>query len=190
MAEPTGARNISQSLFQMDEKMMADPKAQKNLQYQMMSDKTVSGWNTIDEPQGFDNQQPAYLNQSRLSTYYQDNPWATLQFSSKFGLSPMGGEVNPTLTPGSRPGNILKRGQNALPGFAMGKPVPQAMIGHGYVPANALNAEGEAIPSSAYNKVPVRQPGNPNYVKPMKRNGVDVPSFMKGFGKHQGGYMN
>jgi hypothetical protein len=182
MAEPTGSRNISQSLFQMDEKLMTDPKAQKNLRYQMMSDNTVSGWNSIQGPQGIDNQLPAYLNQSRLSTYYQDNPWSTLQFSNKFGLSPMGGEINPTLTPGSRPGNILKPGQNALSGYAMGNPVPNSMIGRGYVPANSLNTEGDILSGTAYNKVPVRQPSNPNYIKPMKRNGVEIPSFMTNFG--------
>ena len=90
MSEPSGARNISQSLFMMDEKLMADP---QHLSQKLMASKDVSGWNSISGPQGIDNQTPAYLNQSRLSTYYQDNPWPTLQFSNRFGLSTMGGPV-------------------------------------------------------------------------------------------------
>ena len=69
----------------MDENLMSDPKAQRGLAHKMMDKKDTSGWNSIDEPQGIANQLPAYLNQSRLSTFYQDNPWPTLQFSNRFG---------------------------------------------------------------------------------------------------------
>lgn len=188
MAEPTGARNISQSLFMMDEKLMSDPKAQKNLAYNLMGSRVVSGWNSIDEPQGISNQLPAYLNQSRLSTYYQDNPWSTLQFSNHFGLSPMGGPVNPTLTPGHRPGNVLAPGKSAQVGYAMGHVVPQGMIGKGFVPQGSLNSKGEPLPATAYNKVPVRQPGYMNTIQPVQKNGVEVPSFMTGFGKNNTNY--
>ena len=183
MAEPTGARNISQSLFMMDEKLMSDPKAQRNLAYNLMNNKTVSGWNSIEEPQGISSQLPAYLNQSRLSTYYQDNPWPALQFSNHFGLAPMGGPVNPTLSPGHRPGNVLAPGRSAQIGYAMGNVVPHAMIGKGFVPQGTLNAKGEPLPSTPFNNVPVRQPRSMNSVNPVRKNGVDVPSFMTGFGK-------
>lgn len=183
--EPSGARNISQSLFMMDEKLMSDP---KHLAIKLMQNKDVSGWNSISEPQGIDNQLPAYLNQSRLSTYYQDNPWPTLQFTNKFGLEPLGGPIDPTQTPGHRPGNILKSSQVALPGYAMGNPVQHAMIGSGYVPQNAFNSEGSPIPATPYNKVPIRQPGSMNPVMPVTKNGVDVPSFMTGFGKNSSAY--
>jgi hypothetical protein len=185
MSEPTGARNISQSLFMMDEKLMNDP---KHLSNKLMAARNVSSWNSIGQPQGIDNQIPAYLNQSRLSTYYQDNPWPTLQFSNRFGLAPMGGPINPSLTPGHRPGNVLNKNKAAQAGYAMGQTVPNAMIGSGYVPQNAFSSEGSPIDATPYNKVPVRQPGYMNPIQPVNKNGVEVPSFMTGFGINKSAY--
>ena len=69
--------NISGDLFLSDEKVAAD-----------------SGSNIR-----------ALINQSRMSTYYQDNPYGTLLFSDKFGVPTLGGPVVPQ-TPGHRPGNL------------------------------------------------------------------------------------
>lgn len=89
--------NIGQNLFKMDETIM------RNSQN--------SSGSANNSPQF-----PSYLNQARLSTYYQDNPWPTLMFSENFGLVPPGGDINRTLTPGSRPGNLLPvQGQNQKP---------------------------------------------------------------------------
>ena len=78
--------NLSQSLFQLDEKMMSN----QNQQTKQMGEQFVP-----------------YLNQSRLSTYYQNNPWPTVSFATKFGLEPLGGPINYTLSPGYQPGNII-----------------------------------------------------------------------------------
>lgn len=51
----------------------------------------------------------AYVNQSRLSTYYQDNPWPTLTFTNQFGVRPIGGPINYMQPPGHRPGNLAKK---------------------------------------------------------------------------------
>jgi hypothetical protein len=74
-----GPSNISQSLFMADEKVAGEENS--NLK--------------------------ALINQSRLSTYYQDNPYGTLTFSNKFQLPTLGGEISEQ-TPGHRPGNIFK----------------------------------------------------------------------------------
>lgn len=70
--------NISQSLFQLDEKLVAPSK-------------------------DFSSEFPAFLNQSRISTYFQDNPFPTVTFPMQFGLSPLGGAVNTRIGSGSKP---------------------------------------------------------------------------------------
>ncbi len=83
MAEPTGSLNLSQSLFQIDEKLVGPSK-------------------------NFGQEFPSFINQSKLSTYFQDNPWPTVTFTNQFGMSPMGGPINYKLGPNSRPGNLMK----------------------------------------------------------------------------------
>ena len=70
----------------------------------------------------------------------------------------------------------------------MGRPVANAMIGSGYVPQNASTSEGSPLAETSYNGVPVRQPGPMNPIVPVTKNGVDVPSFMTGFGKNKSAY--
>jgi len=81
--EPNGTLNLSQSLFQMDEKI-----ASANM------------------PNMFNQEFPSFINQSRLSTYFQDNPWPTVEFPIQYGLNPMGGPINYSLPPGHKPGNL------------------------------------------------------------------------------------
>ena len=147
MAEPTGSRNISQSLFDLDEKLM---KQQYTNALQGLS---VFEWNAQDKERGIDGSQlPAYINQARMSTYYQDNPWGTLNFSSQFGLNPMGGSVTGNLGAGSRPGNTIKN-------------VPKP---------------GFALYENTY--VSVREPKPVNNIVPLNVQGINVPSFMVNFG--------
>jgi hypothetical protein len=87
--EPSGAINISQALFMMDEKI-----SQKNMGLRSGSDHMKV-------------QTPVLINQSRLSTYYQDNPWSTLSFSQKYGLETLGGPIDGSKGSGHRPGNIF-----------------------------------------------------------------------------------
>lgn len=156
MAEPTGAINISKAMFQVDENLSSQPKLSNQLHMNLSDSKNIASWNSLPEHQGFENQMPAYLNQVRLSNYYQDTPWPVLQFSQEFGLSPMGGQLNPNLPPGRRPGNTLK-----TPPVAMGM-AKNFMTG---------------------TEMAVRQPNVQNNIHPVVNNGIAVPSFMKGMFK-------
>lgn len=70
-----------------------------------MTDQNKTSWNTIEcGGQGIQNQMDAWLNQSRLSTYYQDNPLPTLEFaknnSGNPSFQPLGGNIIPGLAEG------------------------------------------------------------------------------------------
>lgn len=84
--------NISRSLFMSDEKVAEDRGS--NLK--------------------------AFINQSRISTYYQDNPFGTLSFSGQFSLPAMGGQITQQPS-GHRPGNLFMGTQvlHAMPAFQM-----------------------------------------------------------------------
>jgi hypothetical protein len=75
--------NLSQTLFNIDQQLMTK-KPNKN---------------------GLGEEMPAYINQAKLSTYYQDNPWQTLAFSTRFCLDPLGGPINDSQGSGARPGS-------------------------------------------------------------------------------------
>lgn len=101
-------QNISKAMFQIDEQLSSHSPSYSNLQMNLVNSKSVSAWNVLPSSQGFQDQMPAYLNQVRLSNYYQDNPWPTLENSNKYGVSTMGGQLNLNVSPGKRPGNALK----------------------------------------------------------------------------------
>ena len=89
MEQPSGNLNISQILFKEDSNKAKD-----------------------------DGITAAYLNQARLSTYYQDNPWKNLTFVNQFGLNTMGGKLNTSQPSGAKVGNqyVLKPVvQNVIP---------------------------------------------------------------------------
>lgn len=94
--------NFSKVFFQLDEKVM-EPSTNNNIR-----DDSISSWNSTNNDQGLNVQTPAYVNQAHISTYYQDNPWSTIEFSKKFDVSTLGGEINSLLPPGHKPGNIQK----------------------------------------------------------------------------------
>jgi hypothetical protein len=70
--------NITQSLFQFDEKLMTSSNS------------------------GTNQETPAYLNQARMSTYFQDNPFPVLSFANNFGLRSLGGPINYSQTSGAK----------------------------------------------------------------------------------------
>lgn len=79
--KPLQSENITQTLFMQDERVIRDS-----------SDSSTS-------------LMPAYIQQARMSTYFQDSPCAILLASHKYGLEPLGGPV--TNQPnGYRPGNV------------------------------------------------------------------------------------
>jgi hypothetical protein len=105
-AYPVTAGNISQTLFQQNEKLVV-PSDSVSVAYQNLT--SLSGVNSM--PQEINNireQMPAYMSQAHLSTWYQDNPWDILTYSKKFGLSPMGGNLELDQGSGFKPGNTLR----------------------------------------------------------------------------------
>ncbi len=90
--------NISQMLFKQEENMLGGGK----IPYSQLAP-------VNNESQEMKKITPAYVSQVRLSTYYQDNPWDTLLYSTKFGAEPLGGNVDLSHPPGYRPGNIFRK---------------------------------------------------------------------------------
>jgi len=96
-----GTTNISQSLFLMDEEITRNAEGQQRYEEEMNTS-MISDWNSIKRPQMSN---AAFINQSRLSTWYQDNgSIPILGFSTQFGLPMMGGPYNTGAMNGSRPG--------------------------------------------------------------------------------------
>lgn len=145
--EPGGARNISQSLFLVDEKLS---KCSNGLELNELN--TPESWfSPLAKPDGLGCQKPAYINQSRISTWYQDNGSQELiPFSNQFGLSPMGGQYNLNDKPGARP--------NAIP-----SKVPKP---------------GYALYNNEFYKV---QNPTPVAIDVKQQKGISIPSFMNFF---------
>jgi hypothetical protein len=102
-AYPVVGNNLTQTMFKQDEKLVV-PSDSVSSAYQNLT--ALSGVNSM--PQEIDNmhsQMPAFLNQAHLSTYYQDNPFGTLSYSTKYGVPVPGGNIDPTQPPGHKPGN-------------------------------------------------------------------------------------
>lgn len=101
--------NLSESLFLMDEKISND-----NNQFDVLNTTAPYAWNSIAGVNGTNGRFPVYVNQSRLSTYFQDNPWPTLLENSAY-VSVQGGPINTDSGSGARPGNrpdvVLKANQ-------------------------------------------------------------------------------
>jgi hypothetical protein len=147
MAEPLGSLNITQSLFYLDEKLMTKNKTPNNDLY---NSTMVSDWNSLNSVQGIDNQFPVFMNQSKISTWYQDNGSAPiLLFSNQFGLPTMGGQYKNVGT-GSRPGNTVK--DVPKPGYAL-------------------------FSGNQYAKIEEPTPVSKNFNITMN-NGIALPSFM------------
>jgi hypothetical protein len=123
-AYPVIGANITQTLFKQNESLVV-PSDSVSLAFQNLT--ALSGINSM--PQGLTNmrtQMPAYLQQAHLSTWYQDNPWDTLTYTKKFGVPPMGGNIDLQQPPGHRPGNILNK--SLVPTYPSGSQnLPSAM---------------------------------------------------------------
>ena len=97
--------NLTQTLYNLESKGTVTPSDSFSKAYQNMS--TLSGVNSMQ--QEIDPMKPmmsVFLNQSHMSTYYQDNPIPMLSQNTKYGLSPQGGPINCKQPPGYRPGNV------------------------------------------------------------------------------------
>jgi len=113
-AFPLNAANISQTLFKQNEKLIV-PGDSVSAAFQNLA--SLNGINSM--PQELHNMEtlmPAYLEQVHVSTYYQDNPWPGLTENLKYGVPPMGGNIDPNQSPGYRPGNTLRSNISSLQG--------------------------------------------------------------------------
>jgi hypothetical protein len=110
--QPVIGANISQMMFYQNEKSVV-PSDSVSAAFQNLS--ALSGINSMPQiSNDMAKQMPAFLQQARLSMYYQNNPWNILTSSNKFGVPTMGGDLIPDQPPGSNPGNILKKPANAM----------------------------------------------------------------------------
>jgi len=111
--QPLIGENVSQTLFKQNEKLIM-PSDSVSAAFQNLT--SLAGINSMPvEINNMQTQMPAFLSQAHLSTWYQDNPWETLTYSTKYGLSPMGGNIDPNQPPGYKPGNILRSGAMLKP---------------------------------------------------------------------------
>ncbi len=104
------ASNISQALFNENEKLIGSvDKKQQQFSFLGNIDPIYA------DDYNMKSQTPAFLEQTRMSTYYQDNPWNILTYSKKYdgNIPIMGGKINPTQSPGYKPGNTY---ENSLKG--------------------------------------------------------------------------
>lgn len=148
-----GTYNLSQTLFMLDEKLMEN-KGGEPLANELANSRLVSNWATFKN-QGISGQLPAYLNQSRMSTWYQDNGLPVLQFSNQFGLNTMGGPINPNLPQGSRPGGQIHNQQS---------------------PDGEVARYGYSLFDGQY--TPIEYPPSSNNVKVKDENGIKLPTWM------------
>lgn len=104
------ASNVSQTLFNEDEKTNGTLSLKEEQKFSFLGNINPIYAND----QNMKAITPIFLDQSRLSTYYQDNPWNILTYSRQFDNIPiMGGDINPSQSPGYRPGNTY---ENAVKG--------------------------------------------------------------------------
>ncbi len=109
-SHPVIGANISQTLFKQNESLVV-PSDSVSVAFQNLT--ALSGINSMpQELTNMQTQMPAYLQQAHLSTYYQDNPFSTLLYSTKYGVPVPGGNIDPTLPPGHKPGNIFRQPSN------------------------------------------------------------------------------
>lgn len=110
LASKTG--NLSQLLFRQNEKKSGSnevkplaPLLEKTNPYEWNTQSLTKAEN--GESQRFN----MYMDQARMSTYYQDNPWEGLQHSNKHGYQgpTLGGEIRGNIPPGYLPGNTLTK---------------------------------------------------------------------------------
>jgi hypothetical protein len=138
------AGNLSETLFNQNEKLI---KQSKNTP-QGFSNNNLSGLQ-FGMDSDMDKQMPAYLSQSHLSTWYQNNPWEILTSSQKYGLPIMGGELTKDQGPGNQPGNVLRQPASNIssaprrkPSRALESPTDSAPT-QAPTPASALEDKAE-----------------------------------------------
>ncbi len=99
-AYPLQDANISQILFRQNEKLI---KPINEIYYKDVA--TLPGIvPVLSETDEMSKIMPAFISQSRLSTYYQNKPFEVLNSSVKYGVEPMGGPVNSSNGSGYLPG--------------------------------------------------------------------------------------
>lgn len=101
---PVIGANISQTLFKQNESVVPGDSVSSVFQNLTL----LSDINSVSQnSENMQSLMPAYLQQAHLSTWFQDNPWETLTYTRKYGVPPMGGNLDTKLPPGYKSGNTL-----------------------------------------------------------------------------------
>ena len=184
LANKTG--NLSETLFvESDREFGAVPPGCVSGN---MTDQNKTSWNTIEcGGQGIQNQMDAWLNQSRLSTYYQDNPLPTLKFaknnSGNPNFQPLGGNIIPGLAAGHMAG-VEHQLYNTSSSVTQKTPKPVSTPVPQTNPARAVpKATPRAVPKATPRVVPkavVAETNSPtsastnSIIDTLKENGVAI----------------
>jgi len=112
LANKTG--NLSQLLFKQNEQSVKSENV--DTLPSLLEKSNPFNWNSksFDTPDGEQGRFQMFLNQARMSTYFQDHPWDTLEHAKKFGYqgNQLGGNIRGELPPGYLPGNTIKPNNN------------------------------------------------------------------------------
>lgn len=77
--------NTSKTLFDMTSSWTTDPKSNKQINQQAQFG-PVSDWvNIINQDGSYSDLLNSYMKQTKMATYYQDNPLPVLEHSRKYG---------------------------------------------------------------------------------------------------------
>lgn len=126
---PVVSGNPSQTLFNID---MSRTQPYGQTAKLMAGSKSVVDFSLIDvKEDNMKSMMPAFLEQSNLSTAYQNNPWTVLMDSMKYGIKePLGGPISPDQSPGYRPGNVLKKKTQRVEQFGNTHSTPKPKHDH------------------------------------------------------------
>lgn len=143
-----GTLNLTQSLFMLDEKLSSKNQQNSIIAYSnddLMSPAPSAEMNNIRSTNSINSFEmlPAILNQSHMSTYYQDNPFDILSFSTNFGVKPLGGNINYNQGSGSKPDTKWKPNTQQLLALKITNQQQQQLNANNVVP---VKVDGIVVP--------------------------------------------
>jgi len=104
--------NLSQLLFRQNEKRAGSTKVTPLAP--ILEETNPYSWNSksaSSSENGESRRFDIFMDQARMSTYYQDHPWGGLEHSSKNGYTgpTLGGDIRNNVPPGYLPGNTQSK---------------------------------------------------------------------------------
>ena len=111
MSNRTG--NLSQTLFRQNEQKSMSKRV-KPLASVLERTNPYDWSKETEDPAGEQGRFNIFMDQARMSTFYQDNPWKELQHSKKYGYEgpTLGGNIRGNIPPGHLPGNTIEPNKN------------------------------------------------------------------------------